>query len=148
MPKKPAYRKPVRNTAPAPGTTTEERPRRQDPDAITVDGKVVDALPNAMFRVELENGHTVLSHLAGKMRTNYIRVLPGIALRSSCRRMTSPAAALRIVTANPPLAEHVTSGISTHRLDRDLYSGCRATEAAKRNARSGCDLSVAMTGKL
>ena len=77
LPKKPAYRKPVRNTAPAPGTTTEERPRRQDPDAITVDGKVVDALPNAMFRVELENGHTVLSHLAGKMRTNYIRVLPG-----------------------------------------------------------------------
>ena len=77
LPKKPAYRKPVRNTTPAPGTTTEERPRRQDPDAITVDGKVVDALPNAMFRVELENGHTVLSHLAGKMRTNYIRVLPG-----------------------------------------------------------------------
>src|SRR5687767_11944673 len=77
LPKKPSYRKPVRNTAPAPGTVTEERPRRQDPDAISVDGRVVDALPNAMFRVELENGHTVLSHLAGKMRTNYIRVLPG-----------------------------------------------------------------------
>lgn len=77
MPKKPAYRKPVRHVPPAPGTVVEERPRRQDPDAISVDGKVVDALPNATFRVELENGHLVLSHLAGKMRTNYIRVLPG-----------------------------------------------------------------------
>jgi translation initiation factor IF-1 len=77
LPKKPTYRKPPRTTTPPAGTVTEERPRRQDPDAITVDGKVVDALPNAQFRVELENGHTVLSHLAGKMRTNYIRVLPG-----------------------------------------------------------------------
>lgn len=76
MPKKPQYRRPSR-PAPAPTTPTEERPRRQDPDAITVDGRVVDALPNAMFTVELENGHSVLSHLAGKMRTNYIRVLPG-----------------------------------------------------------------------
>jgi translation initiation factor IF-1 len=74
--KKPAYRKPTR-PAPTPAAPVEERPRRQDPDAITVDGKVVDALPNAMFTVELENGHNVLSHLAGKMRTNYIRVLPG-----------------------------------------------------------------------
>jgi translation initiation factor IF-1 len=77
LPKKPVYRKPVRVTTPPVGTVTEERPRRSDPDAIAVDGRVVDALPNAQFRVELENGHTVLSHLAGKMRTNYIRVLPG-----------------------------------------------------------------------
>ena len=76
MPKKPVYRRPTR-PAPAPTTPVEERPRRQDPDAITVDGRVIDALPNAMFHVELENGHKVLSHLAGKMRTNYIRVLPG-----------------------------------------------------------------------
>lgn len=76
MPKKPQYRKPSR-PAPAPTTPDEERPRRTNPDAITVDGKVLVALPNAMFTVELENGHSVLSHLAGKMRTNYIRVLPG-----------------------------------------------------------------------
>lgn len=76
MAKKPAYRKPTR-PAPGPAAPVEERPRRQDPDAITVDGKVISALPNAMFMVELENGHSVLSHLAGKMRTNYIRVLPG-----------------------------------------------------------------------
>ena len=76
MARKPQHRKPARQTAGA-GTTVEDRPRRQDPDAITVEGKVVEALPNAMFTVELDNGHSVLSHLAGKMRTNYIRVLPG-----------------------------------------------------------------------
>ncbi len=75
--KKPQYRKPIKPATPAPGEAVEERPRRTNPDAITVDGKIVDALPNAMFTVELENGHKVLSHLAGKMRTNYIRVLPG-----------------------------------------------------------------------
>ncbi len=76
MPKKPQYRKPTRPTPP-PAVPTEERPRRENPDAIAVDGRVVDALPNAMFTVALENGHTVLGHLGGKMRKNYIRVLPG-----------------------------------------------------------------------
>ena len=46
-------------------------------ETITLDGKIVDALPNAMFRVELENGHTVLAYLSGKMRKYYIRVLLG-----------------------------------------------------------------------
>jgi len=46
-------------------------------DVIEVDGTVVEALPNATFRVELENGHVVLCHIAGKMRMNYIRILPG-----------------------------------------------------------------------
>lgn len=46
-------------------------------DAIVVDGKVVESLPNAMFRVELENGHRVLAHVSGKMRMNFIRILPG-----------------------------------------------------------------------
>jgi translation initiation factor IF-1 len=77
MAKKPQYRRPARPVRPASAATTEERPRRQDPDAITVDGKIVDALPNAMFTVELDNGHNVLGHLAGKMRKHYIRVLPG-----------------------------------------------------------------------
>ncbi len=44
---------------------------------IQVEGKVVEALPNAMFRVELENGHRVLAHVAGKMRMHFIRILPG-----------------------------------------------------------------------
>lgn len=46
-------------------------------DAIEVEGKVVEALPNAMFLVELENGHKVLAHISGKLRMNYIKILPG-----------------------------------------------------------------------
>lgn len=46
-------------------------------DAIEVEGKVVEMLPNTMFRVELANGHLVLAHISGKMRMNYIRILPG-----------------------------------------------------------------------
>lgn len=44
---------------------------------IEVDGTVIEALSNAMFRVELENGHIVTAHISGKMRMNYIRILPG-----------------------------------------------------------------------
>ncbi|MCA9564798.1 MAG: translation initiation factor IF-1 [Myxococcales bacterium] len=46
-------------------------------EAITVQGEVTEALPNAMFRVELENGHQVLAHISGKMRKYFIRILPG-----------------------------------------------------------------------
>ena len=46
-------------------------------DSIQVEGKVLEALPNAMFKVELENGHHVLAHISGKMRMNFIRILPG-----------------------------------------------------------------------
>ena len=46
-------------------------------DAIVLEGTVTEPLPNAMFRVELENGHKVLAHISGKMRMHYIRILPG-----------------------------------------------------------------------
>ncbi len=46
-------------------------------EAITVEGKVLETLPNAMFRVELPNGHRVLAHVSGKMRMHFIRILPG-----------------------------------------------------------------------
>ena len=46
-------------------------------DVIEVEGKVVDTLPNAMFKVELENGGTILAHVSGKIRMHYIRILPG-----------------------------------------------------------------------
>ena len=46
-------------------------------DVIEVEGKVLEALPNAMFQVELENGHVVLAHVYGKIRMNFIRILPG-----------------------------------------------------------------------
>jgi len=46
-------------------------------EPITIEGKVLETLPNAMFRVELANGHKVLAHVSGKMRMNFIRILPG-----------------------------------------------------------------------
>jgi translation initiation factor IF-1 len=58
--------------------------RQEDPalpkpkeDAIVLEGMILESLPNAMFRVELENGHKVLAHISGKMRMHYIRILPG-----------------------------------------------------------------------
>ena len=46
-------------------------------DAIKIEGTVVEVLPNTMFRVELPNGHRILAHLSGKVRLNFIRILPG-----------------------------------------------------------------------
>lgn len=50
-------------------------------DVIVIDGKVVEALPNAMFRVELDNGHIILCHISGKMRMHYIKILPNDKVR-------------------------------------------------------------------
>jgi translation initiation factor IF-1 len=60
--------------APSPRWCTVAKPKD---DTILVEGTVVEPLPNAMFRVELENGHKVLAHISGKMRMHYIRILPG-----------------------------------------------------------------------
>ncbi|MGL4624206.1 MAG: translation initiation factor IF-1 [Culicoidibacterales bacterium] len=46
-------------------------------DVIEVEAKIIETLPNAMFRVELENGHQILAHVSGKIRMNFIRILPG-----------------------------------------------------------------------
>ena len=46
-------------------------------DVIEVEGKVLEALPNAQFQVELQNGHRILAHISGKLRMNFIRILPG-----------------------------------------------------------------------
>src|SRR5262249_30514813 len=51
--------------------------KKPEDDAIEVEGKVVEPVPNAMFRVELDNGHRVLTHVSGKMRMHFIRILPG-----------------------------------------------------------------------
>jgi translation initiation factor IF-1 len=56
------------------GETALPKPKE---DAIVLEGTVIEPLPNAMFRVELENGHKVLAHISGKMRMHYIRILPG-----------------------------------------------------------------------
>jgi translation initiation factor IF-1 len=50
-------------------------------EAIAVEGTVIEPLPNAMFKVELENGHMVLAHISGKMRMHFIRILPGDKVR-------------------------------------------------------------------
>ena len=59
---------------PATRDTWESLPKK---DAIEVEGTVTEPLPNAMFRVQLENGHNVLAHISGKMRMHYIRIVPG-----------------------------------------------------------------------
>jgi len=51
--------------------------REKKKDAIEVEGTVVEPLPNAMFKVELPNGHTVLAHISGKIRMHFIKILPG-----------------------------------------------------------------------
>jgi len=50
-------------------------------DKVEVEGKILEALPNAMFRVEVEGGHRVLAHISGKMRMHYIKILPGDKVR-------------------------------------------------------------------
>ena len=50
-------------------------------EAIEVEGMVIESLPNPMFKVELKNGHVILTHLSGKMRKNYIRIVPGDRVR-------------------------------------------------------------------
>ncbi|MCL4490262.1 MAG: translation initiation factor IF-1 [Chloroflexi bacterium] len=60
-----------------PRGTQEREERKQKKDVIEAEGEVVEALPNAMFRVKLDSGHTVLAHISGKMRMYYIRILLG-----------------------------------------------------------------------
>ena len=68
-----------------PGDTVRKRPTsvkenalaKPKEDAIVLEGTILESRPNAMFKVELENGHKVLAHISGKMRMHYIRILPG-----------------------------------------------------------------------
>lgn len=78
MKKKTFYpKKPQTNRNATTATTAPVGPRRTRDDVITMDGTILDALPNALFNVELENGIKILGHISGKMRTNYIRIVPG-----------------------------------------------------------------------
>lgn len=62
---------------PKPGGAEREVVRLSKDDVIEVEGTVVESLPNAMFQVELANGHKILAHISGKLRMNFIRILPG-----------------------------------------------------------------------
>ena len=70
---------------------------KEKDDVIRVDGVVKETLPNAMFRVEIEGGHVILGHVSGKMRMNYIRILPGdkVALELSPYDLTRGRIILR-----------------------------------------------------
>jgi len=72
----PHWRATAGNVSPS---TSEKEPVLPKPkeDAIVLEGTILESLPNAMFRVELDNGHKVLAHISGKMRMHYIRILPG-----------------------------------------------------------------------
>jgi translation initiation factor IF-1 len=83
---------PVRASRPAPidptGATSTDPPEQRSlpppvakKDAIEVEGTVIEPLPNAMFAIELENKHRVLAHISGKLRMNFIRILPGDRVR-------------------------------------------------------------------
>jgi translation initiation factor IF-1 len=63
--------------SPGPRAVEERDLPKNKEDAIVLEGTILESLPNAMFRVQLDNGHTVLAHISGKMRMNYIRILPG-----------------------------------------------------------------------
>jgi translation initiation factor IF-1 len=81
----------TRRRRPVPGGVARGPRRRKPPreptqasqkeEAIEAEGVITEALPNVMFRVELENGHEVLGHISGKMRKNYIRIMPGDKVR-------------------------------------------------------------------
>ena len=55
----------------------ENRGKLMAKDVIEIEGTILESMPNAMFRVELENGHEILAHISGKIRMNFIRILPG-----------------------------------------------------------------------
>ena len=59
----------------------KKKHEREKEKGIVMEGEVVEALPNGMFRVKLEGGHEVLAHISGKMRINFIRILPGDRVR-------------------------------------------------------------------
>ncbi len=72
-----APKAPVRPDVGGPETREESVLPKPKEDAIVLEGTILESLPNAMFRVELDNGHKVLAHISGRMRMNYIRILPG-----------------------------------------------------------------------
>jgi translation initiation factor IF-1 len=67
----------VDGASPARANGERRRPDMSKEDVIQMQGEIVETLPNATFRVKLENGHVVLGHISGKMRMHYIRILPG-----------------------------------------------------------------------
>lgn len=77
MPFAPEVGDPGETVRKSPQSPKENALAKPKEDAIVLEGTILESLPNAMFKVELENGHKVLAHISGKMRMHYIRILPG-----------------------------------------------------------------------
>lgn len=77
-------------------------------DAIEVEGKVVELLPNTMFRIELANGHRILAHISGRMRLNFIRILPGdkVMVEMSPYDLTKGRITYRQKKETPPIQQY------------------------------------------
>ena len=75
-------------------------------DVIEIEGTVVEKLPNAMFQVQLENGHQVLAHISGKLRMNFIRILPGdkVTIEMSPYDLTKGRITFRHIEGRPAQA--------------------------------------------
>ena len=90
-------------------------------DVIELGGTVLEALPNAMFRVELENGHKILAHISGKMRMHYIKILPGASRTASSRRIGGSSFKHRRLRGNQRLRLGVKYRTGTHnRKENDM----------------------------
>ena len=66
-------------------------------DVIEIEGTVVEKLPNAMFQVELENGHEILAHISGKIRKNFIRILPGDKVKVEIIKISDKGIDLKLI---------------------------------------------------
>ena len=93
--------------------------------AIEVEGRVVEPLPNAMFRVELDNGHKVLAHISGKMRQHYIRILPEDRVVVELSRTTWNAAESSTATSKTA-SSTVLAGRGVHPGERGEVSATQA----------------------
>lgn len=71
------YDRRTRAECPCAQKRKNQRKEKMSKDVIEFEGTILEAMPNAMFRVELENGHEILAHISGKIRKNFIRILPG-----------------------------------------------------------------------
>ena len=84
----------------------ENRGKLMAKDVIEIEGTILESLPNAMFRVKLENGHEILAHISGKIRKNFIRILPGDKVKVEMTPYDLDKGRITFVERNRPGAEN------------------------------------------
>ena len=108
-------------------------------DIIQMQGEILENLPNATFRVKLENGHVVLGHISGKMRMHYIRILPGDKVTVESDAVRSVAGADRVpreVTSDSPVAE--STEVERSNESTGIGQAASAATARSSSARASC----------